>query len=414
MTEALNSILSARNLLEGIALRTPFELLANFSADLDGKLFAKREDLQSVRSYKLRGAYNKICSLDVNQRALGIICASAGNHAQGVAFSCSRLKIPCRIYMPVTTPSQKVRQVERFGEGLAEIILTGDTFDQANEIARAESAATGKPFIHPFDDPLVIAGQGTVALEILEQAPIPIEFLFVPVGGGGLISGTVQVFRELSPSTRIIGVEPAGAPSMTRALSQGGPVTLDQIDPFTDGAAVKRIGDLPYSICRDQLDEMLLVPEGLISEIILRLYNENAIVAEPAGALALAGAMMMKGKIWGHTAGVIISGGNNDILRFPEIREKALLHASLKHYFIVRFPQRPGALKQFVEEVLGPDDDIVHFEYSKKTSRENGPALIGIELKRSADFEPLINRMKEKGFFTEYVNEKPDLMQFLI
>jgi threonine dehydratase len=400
--------------LEGIALRTPLELLNNFSADLDGKLYAKREDLQTVRSYKLRGAYNKISSLDPTQRELGIICASAGNHAQGVAFSCSRLKIPCTIYMPVTTPNQKVKQVERFGEGVARIILVGDTFDQANEIAQAESASTGKAFIHPFDDPLIIAGQGTVALEILEQAPTPIEYLFVPVGGGGLISGTIQVFRELSPGTRIIGVEPAGAPSLTRAMEKGGPVKLEQIDPFTDGAAVKRIGDLPYQICKDRVDDILLVPEGLISEIILRLYNENAIVAEPAGALALAGAMMMRGKIWGHTSGVIISGGNNDITRFPEIREKALLHASLKHYFIVRFPQRPGALKQFVEQVLGPDDDIVHFEYSKKTSRENGPALIGIELKRSSDFEPLIERMKEKGFFAEYVNERPDLMQYLI
>jgi len=414
MTTTMKAILDARDLLEGIAIRTPLELLNNFSADLDGKVFAKREDLQAVRSYKLRGAYNKISSLDQKQRQLGIICASAGNHAQGVAFSCSRLKIPCTIFMPVTTPNQKVRQVEYFGEGNAKIILTGDTFDQANEIAQAESASTGKPFIHPFDDPLIIAGQGTVALEILQQTSVPIEYLFIPVGGGGLISGTVQVFKELSPATRIIGVEPAGAPSMTRAFESGGPVKLDQVDPFTDGAAVRRIGDLPYSVCQGQLDDILLVPEGLIAEIILRLYNENAIVAEPAGALALAGAMMMKGKIWGHTSGVVISGGNNDITRFPEIREKALLYANLKHYFIVRFPQRPGALKQFAEQVLGPDDDIVHFEYSKKTSRENGPALIGIELKKSSDFEPLLKRMKEKGFFTEYVNDKPDLMQYLI
>ena len=414
MTEALKAILAAKITLEGIASKSPLETLENFSTEFDCKLMAKREDLQLVRSYKLRGAYNKIAGLDPLSKANGIICASAGNHAQGVAYSCSRLSIPCTIYMPVTTPNQKIRQVERFGEGLARIILTGDTFDQANEVARRESAETGKPFIPPFDDPMVIAGQGTVALEILEQTPTPVEYLFIPIGGGGLAAGTVQVFRELSPNTRLFGVEPAGAPSMKAAFDQGKPVTLETIDTFTDGAAVRRVGDLTYSICKDQLDDIVLVPEGLISETILRLYNENAIVAEPAGALALAGATLMKDKLWGLTGAVIISGGNNDIIRFPEIREKAMLYANLKHYFIVRFPQRPGALKQFVEEVLGPDDDIVHFEYSKKTSKENGPALVGIELKSSADFEPLMARMKEKGFFSQYVNDRLELMQFLI
>jgi threonine dehydratase len=414
MNNSLSAVFAAQRILEGVALKTPLEQLENFSRDFDGKVFAKREDLQHVRSYKLRGAYNKIASLDPDSRAKGIVCASAGNHAQGVAFSCSRLNIPCTIYMPVTTPRQKIRQVERFGEGVAKIILSGDTFDQANEVAQSESERTGKPFIPPFDDPLVIAGQGTVALEILEQSTTPVEYLFIPIGGGGLAAGTVQVFRELSPNTRLIGVEPAGAPSMKAAFKQGSPVTLENIDTFTDGAAVRRVGSLTFSICKDALDDIILVPEGLISEIILRLYNENAIVAEPAGALALAGATLMKEKLWGLTCAVILSGGNNDITRFPEIREKALLYANLKHYFIVRFPQRPGALRQFVEEVLGPDDDIVHFEYSKKTSRENGPALVGIELKSSSDFGPLMARMKEKGFFSQYVNDRPELMQFLI
>lgn len=414
MTKTLQDIYAAKETLEGVAVRTPFEKLENFSALLDGQLFAKREDLQAVRSYKLRGAFNKIAGLPQEIRNKGIICASAGNHAQGVAFACQRLNMSCRIFMPVTTPGQKLQQVGRLGEGHADIILTGDTYDQSYETALAESLKTGQPFIHPFDDLAIIHGQATVALEIMEQTSDPIEYLFIPVGGGGLAAGSALVFKELSPNTRLIGVEPEGAPSMKAAFEAGKPVTLDKIDSFTDGAAVKRVGKLNYSICRELLDEIITVPEGLICETILKLYNENAIVTEPAGALALAGALIMKSKLWGLNTAVIISGGNNDITRFPEIRERALLYSNLKHYFIVRFPQRPGALRQFVEEVLGPDDDIVHFEYSKKTSRENGPALIGIELKRAEDFEPLMARMKERNFFSEYVNDRLELMQFLI
>jgi threonine dehydratase len=409
----LTQIYRAQETLAGVTVRTPLEYLENFSRSLDGHLYVKREDLQAVRSYKLRGAYNKIAGLPGNERSGGVVCASAGNHAQGVAFACNRLGIPCRIYMPVTTPSQKLNQVRFYGNENAEIILTGDTFDEANSAALQYSRSTGQPFIHPFDDPMVINGQATVALEMLSQAATPFEYLFIPIGGGGLAAGTAQVFRALSPNTRLIGVEPQGAPSMKKAFESGRPVGLDSIDTFTDGAAVKKVGDLTYSICREWLDDVILVPEGLICDTILRLYNENAIVAEPAGALALAGAMLMKSKLWGMTSAAILSGGNNDISRYPEIKEKALLYSNLKHYFIVSFPQRPGALKQFVQDVLGPDDDIVHFEYSKKTSRENGPALIGIELKRSSDFEPLVIRMREKNFPAEYVNDRLELMQFL-
>ncbi|MFA5816963.1 MAG: threonine ammonia-lyase IlvA [Bacteroidales bacterium] len=414
MKNDLSLVYEAQQLLEGVASRTPLDYLENFSRTLDGHLFAKREDLQAVRSYKLRGAYVKIAGLPAETRSRGVICASAGNHAQGVAYACNKLDIACRIYMPVTTPSQKLKQVRFYGNSQAEIILIGDTFDEAYRAALENSQKTGQAFIHPFDDQSVINGQATVAMEILEQASIPIDYLFLPIGGGGLAAGTAQVFKTLSPNTRLIGVEPEGAPSMKMAFAAGFPVLLESIDTFTDGAAVKQVGDLTYSICKDLLDDIILVPEGLICEIILRLYNENAIVAEPAGALALAGAVLMKSKLWGMTSAIVISGGNNDITRFPEIKERALLYANLKHYFIVRFPQRPGALKQFVQDVLGPDDDIVHFEYSKKTSRENGPALIGIELKRSSDFEPLVIRMKEKNFPAEYVNDRLELMQFLI
>ncbi len=414
MKQDLSLVYEAQQLLEGVASRTPLDYLENFSRTLDGHLFAKREDLQAVRSYKLRGAYVKIAGLPHETRSRGVICASAGNHAQGVAFACNKLDISCRIYMPVTTPNQKLTQVRFYGNSRAEIILVGDTFDEAYRAAAKNARETGQAFIHPFDDQSVINGQATVAMEILEQASIPVDYLFIPIGGGGLAAGTAMVFKALSPNTRLIGVEPEGAPSMKKAFAAGSPVYLESVDTFTDGAAVKQVGDLTYSICKDALDDIILVPEGLICETILRLYNENAIVAEPAGALALAGAIMMKSMLWGMTTAVVISGGNNDITRFPEIKERALLYANLKHYFIVRFPQRPGALKQFVQDVLGPDDDIVHFEYSKKTSRENGPALIGIELKRSSDFEPLVKRMKEKNFPAEYVNDRLELMQFLI
>ncbi|MFA6125710.1 MAG: threonine ammonia-lyase IlvA [Bacteroidales bacterium] len=414
MKEDLTGVYKAQQQLEGISMRTPLDYLENFSRTLDGHLFAKREDLQAVRSYKLRGAFVKIAGLPDEVRAEGVICASAGNHAQGVAYACNKLDIACRIYMPVTTPNQKLTQVRFFGNSQAEIILVGDTFDEAYRAAGENAKLTGQAFIHPFDDPSVINGQATVALEILEQATTPIDYLFLPIGGGGLASGAAMVFKTLSPSTRLIGVEPEGAPSMKKAFEAGEPVLLESIDSFTDGAAVKKVGNLTYSICKDRLDDIILVPEGLICETILRIYNENAIVAEPAGALALAGAVMMKSKLWGMTSAAVISGGNNDITRFPEIKERALLYANLKHYFIVSFPQRPGALKQFVQDILGPDDDIVHFEYSKKTSRENGPALIGIELKRSSDFEPLVQRMKEKNFPAEYVNDRIELMQFLI
>jgi len=414
MKNDLKSVYEAQRLLEGVAFPTQLEYLENFSRTLDGHLYAKREDLQAVRSYKLRGAYVKIARLDAETLSRGVTCASAGNHAQGVAFACNKLDIACRIFMPVTTPGQKLNQVKFYGNSRAEIILIGDTFDEAYMAAVENSKATGQAFIHPFDDQSVINGQATVALEILEQVTTPIDYLFFPIGGGGLAAGTATVFKSLSPNTKLIGVEPLGAPSMKEAFSNGSPVLLDNIDSFTDGAAVKQVGTLTYSICKDLLDDIILVPEGLICETILRLYNENAIVAEPAGALALAGAVMMKSKLWGMTSAVVISGGNNDITRFPEIKERALLYANLKHYFIVRFPQRPGALKQFVQDVLGPDDDIVHFEYSKKTSRENGPALVGIELKRSSDFGPLVQRMKEKNFPAEYVNDRLELMQFLI
>ncbi len=400
--------------LSNVVLETPLDILDNFKGFTGSEIKAKREDLQIVRSFKIRGAYYKISSLDDEEKSRGVVCASAGNHAQGVAYACQHLKIRGTIFMPSTTPKQKIKQVEFQGKDWINIVLIGDSFDQANEMAMQESKNSKATFVPPFNSSEVIHGQGTLALEMLRQAKEGIDYLFIPIGGGGLAAGMSEVFRHHSPGTKLIGVEPEGAPAMQKALKAGWPVYLDVIDTFTDGAAVKQVGELPFNICKNTLDEVITVPEGLICETILRLYNENAIVAEPAGALALAGAMAYEGPKPEDRLAVILSGGNNDMSRFPEFKERALLYKKLKHYFIIRFPQRPGALKEFVMEVLGPDDDIVHFEYSKKTARENGPALIGIELKTPEDFKPLVRRMKERNFYSDYVNELPDLMNYLV
>jgi threonine dehydratase len=414
MNHKLSDFQQAHDRLKPVVTRTPTEKLENFSEQLGCEIFAKREDLQVVRSYKIRGAYHMIASLTDEDRNKGVICASAGNHAQGVAYACRLLNIPCSIYMPVTTPKQKIRQVRFHGNGQVNIVLVGDSFDQSNTAAIAASEEMGIVLIPPFDHPLVVQGQGTVALEMLEDLEEPLDYLFIPIGGGGLAAGMGPIFWSLSSTTKLIGVEPDGAPAMQKSLEAGEVVTLDEIDTFADGVAVKRVGDLTFPVCRDYLERIVTVPEGLISKVLLQLYNQNAIVAEPAGALSLAAVEMLQDELKGKRVGVIISGGNNDISRFPDFRERSLLYKNLKHYFIVRFPQRPGALKEFVAEVLGPDDDIVHFEYTKKTARQNGPALVGIELKNPEDFEPLVERMKHKGFFSKYVNDKTELMEFLI
>ncbi|NQY05491.1 MAG: threonine ammonia-lyase IlvA [Flavobacteriaceae bacterium] len=399
--------------LEGITAVTPLQFNRNASKKYQAEVFLKREDLQLVRSYKIRGAYNKINSLTLAQRTKGIVCASAGNHAQGVAYSCAHLKIKGIIYMPTPTPKQKIEQVTMFGDKWVEVKLVGDTFDDANTEAKRVCAFEGKTFIHPFDDEKVIEGQATVGLEIFNQES-DIDYMFVPIGGGGLASGVLSVFKTISPKTKVIGVEPEGAPSMSVSIKNGVNTTLSSIEKFVDGAAVQRVGDLTYDICKEHLDGMITVPEGKVCQTILKLYNKDAIVVEPAGALTLAALDVYQEDFSGKKVVCVVSGSNNDITRTQEIKERALLYENLKHYFLVRFPQRPGALKEFVAEVLGPSDDITHFEYSKKHAREQGPAVVGVELKKSEDLEPLIKRMKEKQFFGEYLNNKPDLFQFLI
>ena len=410
----LKSITDAANRVKKVAIKTPFMRSFTYSTKFDAEVFLKREDLQQVRSYKIRGAYNKISTLTDKQKEVGIVCASAGNHAQGVALSCSKLGIRGTIFMPTTTPNQKVEQVEMFGGEWITVVLEGDTFDDA--FARASDVCTteGKTFVHPFDDEKIIEGQATVGLEILTQSEQPLDYVFVPVGGGGLIAGLSSVFHHLSPKTKIIGVEPAGAPAMLTSLSQKQNTTLDEIDKFVDGAAVQRVGDRNFAIVQQFVDRVVTVSEGKICQTILDLYNRDAIVAEPAGAMTLAVLDQFAEEIKGKNIACIVSGSNNDITRTAEIKERALLHQGLKHYFIVKFPQRAGALKEFVAEVLGPTDDITYFEYSKKTSREQGPAIVGLEIKSSKDLQPLLDRMRARKFYGEYLNDKPELFQLLV
>ena len=411
---SLDNIKIAAKNLEGVAYKTPLNKNSNLSKEFNANIQFKREDLQIVRSYKIRGAYNKMSSLNDDEKQRGIVCASAGNHAQGVALSCKLLQIKGTIFMPSPTPNQKINQVKMFGEDFIEIVIEGDTFDDAFNAAKLECDAKNKTFIHPFNDQKVIEGQATVGLEILNQTKEKIDYVFVPIGGGGLSSGLSSLFKYLSPKTKIIGVEPAGAPSMLSSIKNKKNTALDTIDPFVDGAAVKKVGDLNFAICQQNLTDVIAVPEGKVCQTILDLYNKDAIVVEPAGALSITALDFFKDKIKGKNVVCVVSGSNNDITRTAEIKERALLHANLKHYFIVKFPQRAGALKEFVAEILGPNDDITHFEYTKKNNRTNGSAVVGLELKTSQDLEPLINRMKENNFFGDYLNDKPDLFQFLV
>jgi threonine dehydratase len=411
---SIKDIKVAADTIQKVSAVTPLSPSLRYSKQFNAHILLKREDLQQVRSYKIRGAYNKISSLTTKESQNGVVCASAGNHAQGFALSCKLLKIKGTIYMPAPTPNQKIEQVYMFGEDFIDIKLIGDTYDDAYHAAMVECDKQKKTFIHPFDDKKVIEGQATIGLEILEQASKPIDYVFIAVGGGGLAAGLSTVFKELSPNTKIIGVEPEGAPSMTVSIENNKNTELHTIEKFVDGAAVKRVGDLTFAICKENLHDMITVPSGKVCETILELYNKDAIVVEPAGALSIAVLDFYAEEIKGKNVVCVVSGSNNDITRTAEIKERALLYANLKHYFIVLFPQRAGALKEFVVDILGPNDDITHFQYTKKTNRENGSAVVGIQLKSSADLEPLITKMKQRNFYGDYLNNKPELFQFLV
>jgi threonine dehydratase len=399
--------------LKKVVNKTPLQYNGHLSQKYECNIYLKREDLQVVRSYKLRGAYNMMSSLDPEVLKRGVVCASAGNHAQGFAYSCKKLNVQGVVFMPVITPNQKISQTRMHGDGFVEVKLMGDTFDDCAAAAKAYTHEHKMTFIPPFDDLRIIEGQGTVAVEVLEELS-DIDYLFVPVGGGGLSAGMGAYFKTYSPKTKIVGLEPEGAPSMYQALQKGEPVTLPNIDSFVDGAAVKRVGDVTFGICQEVLDDMHLVPEGKICSTILRLYNEDAIVVEPAGAMSVAALDDYADAIKGKTVVCIVSGSNNDIDRMQEIKERSLQYEGLKHYFLIRFAQRPGALKEFVSNVLGPQDDIVRFEYMQKHNKETGPALVGVELKNRADYDQLLQNMRKYQInFTE-LNKDDNLFGYLV
>jgi len=410
----VEDIIIASHTIKDVISPTPLQYNQLLSERYGCHIYLKREDLQCVRSFKIRGAYNRIKKLSEEEIENGIICASAGNHAQGVAYSCHLLNINGKIFMPNTTPKQKVNQVKFWGRESVEIVLVGDTFDDSYEKAMECCREENRTFIHPFDDYDVIAGQGTVGVEVLNDCPEKIDYLFAAVGGGGLISGVGTYLKHFSPDTKLIGVEPEGASGMKESFLKGEVTSLESIDPFVDGAAVKTVGTKTFTISKDIVDNIIVVPEGKVCTTLLDLYNESAIVVEPTGALSVAALDTYAEQIKGKTVVCIVSGGNNDIGRMQEIKERSMIYEGLQHYFIVQFPQRPGALREFLLDVLGPNDDISHFEYTKKNNRETGPALVGIELKYKEDYGRLIQRIKAKGFLYREVNKDSTLFQMLV
>ena len=407
-------VLAAADRLRDVVVRTPLERNDRLSELLGAEVWLKREDLQPVRSYKLRGAYNFIASLGEAERATGVVCASAGNHGQGVAYTCRRLGVECRIVLPRTTPRQKREQIKALGGSVTTIVVEGHTYDDAHEAATLLSGRLGALLVPPFDDPLVIAGQGTVALEVIEQLGGPPDVLVVPVGGGGLAAGCAVAVTGATPRPRVVGVEPAGAASMRAALDAGEPVTMASIDSFVDGAAVRRAGNYTFELVRRFVDHVMTVPEGGVCTAMLELYQRDGIIAEPAGALAVTALAHGLAVPSGGTVVCIVSGGNNDVSRYGEVVERSLVHEGLKHYFLVEFPQEPGALRGFLDNVLGPGDDITLFEYVKKNNREVGPALVGIELVATTDLGPLLERMDRSGLHIERLSAGSPAFRFLV
>jgi threonine dehydratase len=393
---------------------TPLQLNPRLSERVGGPVWLKREDLQAVRSYKVRGAYNLIAQLDDAARDAGVVCASAGNHAQGLAYACSLLKVRGRVYLPRSTPRQKRDRIAVLGGDLVEIRVLGESYDEAADEALRDAAATGATLVPAFDDPRTVAGQGTAVAEAVRQLGAVPELVVVPVGGGGLLAGTVAWLGERHPGVRVVGVEPAGADCMAAALAAGGPVTLAELDRFVDGAAVRRAGAVTYPLIRDSAAELVAVAEGRVCVEMLALYQSDGIIAEPAGALAAAALGDVVLPSPGTTVLCLLSGGNNDVSRYAEVVERALVHEGRKHYFLVDFPQEPGALRRFLDDVLGPDDDITLFEYVKRNNRETGPALVGIELGRPEDLPALLARMEASPPQISPVPPDSPLFRFLL
>ncbi len=408
------SVEQAAARLAPIVRRTPLEISERLTTIHGFPVWLKREDSQLCRSYKVRGAYNLISSLSANEREAGVVCASAGNHGQGLAFCCRQLRIRGRVFLPANTSRQKRQRIAAIGGDWVEVVIVGSSYDEASVAALANTARTGAVYVHPFDDPRTIVGQGTVGIELAEQSEGPIDTVVIPIGGGGLAAGIALWFREHHPRTRLVGAEPSGAASMRAALTRGGPVNLEHMDTFVDGAAVGRVGDVTFPIVRDLVDEVVAVPEGAVCTEMLDLYQSEGIIAEPAGALASAALKQpLACRPEGPTV-CIISGGNNDVSRYGEVLERSLLHEGLRHYFLITFPQEPGALRHFLNEVLAQGEDIIVFEYVKKNNRETGPALVGIEVERAMDIDPLLARMAASPLQIDRIPPGSPLFSFLM
>lgn len=409
-----DAVEDAATRLSGVIRRTPLHRNDRLSARTGARVWLKREDLQPVRSYKLRGAYYLISGLAESERAAGVIAASAGNHGQGVAFACRALGIKGRIVCPTGTPRQKRDRMLELGGDLVELVLVGRTYDEAASYAEQEAARTGATLVPAFDDPRTLIGQGTVAQEIVEQLGEAPDILLVPVGGGGLLGGVLAWMRERAPRTRVIAVEPAGAASLAAALAAGGPVVLPHVDTFVDGAAVRRVGDCTYAVAAARPPMTVTVPEGAICSEMLAMYQVDGIIAEPAGALATAALRTSVQVAEGQSVVAIVSGGNNDVSRYAEVLERSLVWEGRKHYFLVNFSQEPGALRSFLDDVLGPSDDIVLFEYVKRNNRDLGPALVGIELGEPTDLAALLARMEASPIQVERLTEDSAAYRFLV
>jgi threonine dehydratase len=410
---------AAAERLHGVVATTPLERSARLSDQLGLEVWLKREDLQAVRSYKVRGAYNLVAQLDAAARAAGVVAASAGNHAQGLAYACAALDVSGRVYLPRTTPRQKRDRIAVLGGDRIEVVMAGDTYDEAAVAAASYATSSGATLVPAFDDPRTIAGQGTVAREIVRQLGSAPALIVLPVGGGGLLAGATAWLGERHPEVAVVGVEPAGAACVAAAVAAGEPVSLPELDSFVDGAAVRRAGDITVPLIVGSNAELVAVAEGQVCTEMLALYQSDGIVAEPAGALASAAITdpsraAVGSRSAGSTVVCVVSGGNNDVSRYAEVVERALVHEGRKHYFLVDFPQEPGALRRFLDEILGPDDDITLFEYVKRNNRETGPALVGVELSRPEDLPALLDRMAASPPHIERVETSSPLYRFLL
>lgn len=404
----------AAGVLAKVATKTPLQKSDRLSAEVGRPVYLKREDLQICRSFKVRGAYVRMAAMDEDERAAGVVCASAGNHAQGVAYACAHLGIQGTIFLPASTPRQKRKRIATIGGKWVEPVIVAGDFDEANRVAAAAAKDGGKVYVHPYDDPYTIAGQGSIAVDLDSQLPEDNDMILIPVGGGGLIAGMATWLKAHRPGIRIVGVESQGAASMKAALEAGNPVSLDRVDSFVDGTAVGRAGDLTYQVVRDLVDDIVVVPEGAVCTEMLDLYHSEGVIAEPAGALASAAARNFLPQIPNGSVVCLVSGGNNDLSRYAEVTERSGRYEGLRHYFLVTFNQEPGALRSFLNDVLSDGEDIIYFQYTKKNNRDTGPALVGIELPDPSDIKGLRRRMAASPLQVQEIDPSSQIFKILV